>query len=218
MQKNNKGNSMVYRGKSLILFFSFCILLIGCAPQQMLQANIPEIVEEMSETQPKNHRKNMEFNAVLRDPVIRRDFDALKSIARYASTTSAVKGQPKFSENTIRQLNKISEKVVARLHDHYHIDAQKHKTNVSIARYKKDSCYQYFNSSVPESINKSCNELTSRGNSCELCNSHVDAIKARNMKVINSVGWLNQETTVLISTFRLKNKDLAYIELQLSHP
>jgi len=193
------------------------LFLTGCAIEQPPGVNVPEVVEEMIEQPRKNPRKNIEFNAVLRDPVIRRDFDHLKATARYAPITK-VNGVPKFSPNTIKRLNEVSNKIVTRLNDHYHIDAKKHKTLISIARYKQNSCYQYYNSERPSSIGKNCSQLSEPGDSCNLCNSHVDAIKARNMKVISSISWLNEETTNLVSTFRLKNRDLVYVELQLSHP
>lgn len=162
-----------------------------------------------------NRKKNIEYNAILTDPVVKKDFRDLKNIAMTASISDK-EGYPHFDEATIAKLNEASAILIDRLQNHYHLDAKKYKLHTYIGRNKLDSCYQYYNSLEMNHIGKSCSDFSSSFGSCKLCNEYIKTVKSRSMKVIHSRWWDNTETMALIDTFKLKNGDFIYLGLELS--
>ena len=132
-----------------LIYIFFGLLLNGCALEQppatlagtKTKANAPIARDirgaAITASQSKNPRKSIEFNAVLRDPLVRKDFNSLKAIAKYA-TVIPNNHRPKFTESTTKSLNQISNRIVKRLNDHYHLDAKEHETHVDIAKYRSN--------------------------------------------------------------------------------
>lgn len=197
-----KDNSMKKTGLYSLHILLFCLFLSSCA--------IPS--QKLVDT---NRKKNIEYNAILTDPVVKQDFRNLKSIAVNAPIYNKA-NNPSFDEVTLTKLNEASAILIDRLKNHYHLNENKYKLHTYIGRNKLDSCYQYYNSYEINSIGKSCGDFSADFGSCKLCNDYVKTVKSRSMKVIHSRWWNNTETTALIDTFKLRNGDFVYLGLELS--
>src|SRR5262245_59425593 len=101
--------------------------------------------------------KKLEYEAMLSDPQIKKDFRAMKKVAMEA-TIHKNNGTLTFSQADLRKLNALSDALVSRLQEHYHVDASRQKTHTYIGKNQYDSCYQYYNSYSSHAVGKMCSQ------------------------------------------------------------
>jgi hypothetical protein len=191
-------------GLHFLFLFIFCLLLNSCATTTTSSPKTLEV---------KN--KNIEFNAVLTDPIVKTDFRSLKSIAMKAPLLQN-ENHVYFDENSLKKLDEASAVLIDRLQNHYHLNADKYKIHTFIGRNKTESCYQYYDSSNKNLIGKTCEDSSSQFGSCKLCENYVNTVRARTMRVIHAQSRRNTDTMALIDTFKLRNGDFVYLALELS--
>lgn len=162
-----------------------------------------------------NRKKNIEYNAILTDPVIKKDFRNLKIIAANASINSD-NDNPRFNENTLQQLDQATAVLVDRLQNHYHLNANNYKIHVYLGKNKPDSCYQYYHSYHKQLIGKSCGTTSSTSDACKACHEYTNIVKSRSMKIVHASWLTHKETTALVDTFKLRNGDAVFLGLDLS--
>jgi hypothetical protein len=184
-------------GLHYLFLLLICMLLNACATKS-LEAK----------------KKYIEFNAVLTDPVVKKDFRHLKSIAVNA-TLHQNEGHFSFDELTIKKLDNASAVLIDILQNHYHLNDSKYRIHTFIGRNKAGSCYQYYDSSH-QAIGKTCSDASSHFGSCNLCDQYVNTVRSRTMRVIHAQSRKNRDTMALIDTFRLRNGDFVYLGLELS--
>ena len=156
-------------------------------------------------------RKNLEYNAVLTDPIIKKDFRNLKAAAIKARVYEK-EGHFYFAESDLKQLNALSAILIDRLKNHYHLDPDSRRIHTFIGKNQKDSCYQYYDSNNA-AIGKECDSFQHPFKSCKSCPELV----ALAQKYVQRIVQLHSENaTVLIDNFRLKNRDPVYIGLTIS--
>lgn len=175
------------------IIFVMCAFLCACATQTQSSVN-----QSSGSTTP---RKNLAYNAVLTDPVIKKDFRNLKAAALKARLYKK-DGTYYFAENDLKQLNALSAILIDRLQNHYHLDPKSHRIHAFIGKNQNDSCYQYYdsnNASIGRE-GKSCPEIVA------LAQKYVQRI----------VQVPSENATVLIDNFRLKNRDPVYLGLAIS--
>ncbi len=187
----------------LYLLFIICLFLSSCA-------TIPPITKPLE-----TKNKNIEYNAVLTDPIIKSDFRSVKSIATHATLTQH-EGHAYFDENTLKKLDEASAILIDRLQNHYHLNADKYNIHTFIGRNKIESCYQYYDSSHKNLIGKTCQDTSSQFGLCSLCENYVNTVRSRTMRVIHAPSRNNTDTMALIDTFKLRNGDFVYLALELS--
>ncbi len=184
----------------LYSFYLFLFLLISsCATTPPLK----KILETKN--------KNIEYNAVLTDPTIKKDFRTLRTVAVYGTLNDK-----HFDEPTLKKLDEASAVLIDRLQNHYHLDAKKYKIHTFIGLNKADSCYQYYDSANTNLIGKTCQDNASQFGSCKLCENYVSTVRSRSMRVIHAPSRNNTDTMALIDTFKLRNGDFVYLGLELS--
>lgn len=194
---------MKITGLQLCFIMTFCLLINSCATTP------PQTIAE------KNNKKHIEYSAILTDPIIKKDFRALKSIAFNAIIYDS-ETNPHFDAATMTKLNDASTVLIDRLQNHYHLNPNQYKVNTYIGSNKSDSCYQYYHSSETSLVGKKCNEFSRGFGACSACNNYINIVKSRNMKIIHA-NWLNnKETTALIDTFKLRNGEFVFMGLDLS--
>lgn len=176
-------------------------------------ATPPSIKKILDVKETKN--KNIEYNAVLTDPVVKADFRSLKNIAVNATLTQN-DGHVYFDENSLKKLDTASQVLIDRLQNHYHLNADKYKIHTFIGRNKTESCYQYYDSVNKDLVGKTCQDSSSQFGSCNLCETYVNTVRARMMRVIHAPSRNNTDTMALIDTFKLRNGDFVYVGLELS--
>lgn len=186
------------------LFLIYCLFLNSCATPSI------KILESKE-----SKKKNIEYNAVLTDPVVKTDFRSVKNIAMHA-VLNQKDGQPYFDENTLKKLDETSSVLINRLQNHYHLNADKYQLHTFIGRNKSESCYQYYDSSNKNWIGKTCQDTSSQFGSCSVCENYVNTVRARTMRVIHAPSRNNKDTMALIDTFKLRNGDFVYLALELS--
>lgn len=198
---NYKGTFMNKTGLHLLFLLIFCLFLNSCATPSTKSLD--------------TKKRNIEFNAVLTDPVVKTDFRSLKSIAMNAALNQK-DGYASFDENTLKKLDGASAILIDRLQNHYHLNANKYKIHTFIGRNNAASCYQYYDSSDTNTIGKTCQDRSSQFGSCSRCENYVSIVKSRNMRVIHAPSRNNTDTMALIDTYRLRNGDFVYLGLELS--
>lgn len=156
-------------------------------------------------------RKNLAYNAVLTDPVIKKDFRRLKTAAMKARVYKK-DDYFYFDEDDIKQLNALSAILIDRLQNHYHLDKNIHKIHTFIGKNQNNSCYEYYDSN-PMFIGKDCHSFSHPLDSCQTCNEFV-ALAQRYVQRI--VHLRSQNATVLIDTFKLRNRDSVYLGLAIT--
>lgn len=190
-------------GLHFLFLLIFSLLLSSCATTPLTHKT----------AEVKN--KNIEFNAVLTDPIVKSDFRNLKSIAMHAPLIQN-EGHVYFDENALKKLDEASAVVINRLQNHYHLNADKYKIHTFIGRNKAESCYQYYDSAGTSAIGKTCQDTSSQFGSCSLCENYVNTVRSRTMRVIHAPSRHNTDTMALIDTFKLRNGDFVYLALELS--
>lgn len=185
-----------------------CIIIILCS---ILSA----CAIKSQQTIPSANKKNLEYNAVLSDPVIKKDFRNLRKAAMSARVYNQ-DGNVYLVDQDIKKLNELSAILIDRLHYHYHLDPNKYNIRTFISRNKQNSCYQYYNSIDTSIIGKSCNAFPEKFATCQLCNEYIQAVKGHGMRIIHAHWWENKRITALTNTFRLKNGDDVYLGLELT--
>lgn len=200
----NKEFMMIRSGIKYLVSIICFTLLCACATQSPPKEPSTSV-----------KRKNLEFSAVLSDPVIKSDFRNLRKAA-ISARVSNIDGKPYLAEQDVKKLNELSSILIDRLENHYHLNAKKHKIHTFIGKNQSGSCYQYYNSLATYSVGKTCEAFPKEFGSCQLCDEYVKAIRVRAQKIIHSHWWNNERTTTLIDTFKLKNGDSVYLGLELS--
>ncbi|HEX2549216.1 MAG TPA: hypothetical protein VHM20_05250 [Gammaproteobacteria bacterium] len=159
--------------------------------------------------------KKIEIEALLSDPLLKKDFREMKKIAIDARLVTR-EGNPYFTDADIKKLNAMTALLIQRLQQHYHLDPNKNKIHAFIGRNKYDSCYQYYNSMDSEMNGKDCHAFQSNFGSCDLCNQFIKTLRSRTKQIIH-VEWYNHEkVSALVDTLILKNGDVVYMGLEFT--
>lgn len=198
---NNKGTSMNKRGLHYFYLLILGLFLNACTtpPKKIIETN----------------NKNIEFNAILTDPVVKTDFRNLKNVAVNAALKQD-DNRAYFDETALKKLDEASAVLMDRLQNHYHLNVSKHNIHTFIGKNNPDSCYQYYDSSNPSAIGKTCQDASSQFGSCNLCENYVNIVKSRTKRIIHAPSRNNTDTMALIDTFKLRNGDFVYLGLALS--
>lgn len=193
-------------GISLITII-FCLLLSACG-------TLPKGKQENAEApDTKTSKKSVEYNAVLTDPIIKKEFHQLVKAAMSAPIYNK-EGTSYLSESDIKKLNSLSANLIDRLQNHYHLDPSQHKIHTFIGRNQLDSCFTYYDS-IENNIGKDCHSFADNKN-CEMCDEFVNKIYNRNQKII-SFRWHDNDVTMLVDKFRLRNGDRVYLGLMIAN-
>ena len=156
-------------------------------------------------------RKNLAYNAVLTDPIIKKDFRNLKAAAIKARVYEE-EGHSYLADNDIKKLNALSAILIDRLQNHYHLDPRTHKIHTFIGKNQNGSCYEYYDSNSSD-IGKDCHSFSHPLDSCQTCNEFVNLTQKRVLRIVH---LQSKNATVLIDTFKLRNRDNVYIGLSIS--
>ncbi len=156
--------------------------------------------------------KKLEIEALLSDPLLKKDFRAMKKIATNARLRT-IEGNPYFTDADQKKLNEMSALLVERLEQHYHLDARKNKIHTFIARNKYDSCYQYYNSIDSEMNGKNCRAFPANFGSCDLCNQFLKTLRSRTKQIVHTEWYNHERVSALVDVLNLKNGDSVYIGL-----
>jgi hypothetical protein len=188
---------------NLFIIISFCLLLQACA--STIEPPKPVFTST----------NKLENEAVLSDPLVKKDFRAMKKIAMNARLIK-VDGDSYFSEADRKKLDELSELLIQRLEQHYHLNIRQNKIHTYIARNAFDSCYQYYNSNTTDLNGRNCHEFPSSFGSCNLCNQFIKTLRGRTKQIIHSEWYNHERIAALVDVFRLKNGDSVYMGLQFS--
>lgn len=159
--------------------------------------------------------KKLEIEALLSDPLLKKDFRAMKKIAADARIVNK-DGNPYFTDADIKKLNDMSVLLIERLVQHYHLDVRQNKIHTFIARNKYDSCYQYYNYNEASMNGKNCSTFASNFGSCDLCDQFIKTLRSRTKQIIHTEWYNHEKVSALVDVFKLKNGDTVYIGLEFS--
>jgi len=198
---------------NLFIILSIFVFLTAC--ESTLIEAPPPIAEYKSFEN--STSKKLENEAMLSDPAIKKDFRVMKKIAIDARLYKK-NGRYYFSENDIKKLNAISNILLARLSEHYHLNPTKNKIHTYIGRNKYGSCYQYYNSLSVQEIGHDCKAFSGNFSTCDICSNYIKALRSRSKPVIHAEWWNHEKISALVDTLKLKNGDVVYLGLEFSQP
>lgn len=159
----------------------------------------------------KNHKKT-ELVAMLTDPNVRKDFKAIKTIAKNAQLDNNHSNHY-FSSTDLHSIDQLSQSIGSLLRDDYHINPRYRKVQIIIAKQEYNSCDQYYNSLQQNQIGTDCVESST----CHSCNHLVKQILARpSLGIIRSGLWDNEKIMALTDSVELTNHERVFIALFIS--
>lgn len=169
-----------------------------------------------SQSQMTKTTKNMEYVAILDDPMVRKDFRALVTTARRAHTYKQ-NGNIYLDPQDVKYMDALSSQIIGIMYYQYHLNPQAMKIHTYVGKNQYNSCYQYYNSMAHDSVGQSCDQFSTGFSSCRLCNQFISKVRARSSAhIVHAQWWANENTTALVETIELRNHDTAYVGLELS--
>jgi len=165
---------------------------------------------------PHQASKRIENEAMLTDPLIKKDFKILKDIAMNA-TLIKKNDNYYFSPADTKKLDAQSQKLIQHLISIYHLNYRSNKVHTSIGKLQSDSCYQFYNSYQSDMVGRSCESFTPGFGSCQQCNQYIQTLRARTKRIIHAKWWRNEDVAALVDVFRLKNGVYVYLGLEYAY-